>query len=210
MEAGLFAASALSLEDVKFVGADLCVTRLTKAQLFVEATRFFDTQRKLARLSPPSRVSYTPRPRSSFRKATRCPGTAIVGSDRSTNSLTRAVTRSCLGVSTKSAANGALDPEHQLRLEIGALTSSSRTCLRPCGRGPNSWTQHRKHLSGTSFGQRSSPLHWPGSQSLRRCRQASSPPFWAAPSLGSKCSFPVSTISGSYGRDLASQHQSPL
>ena len=96
-------------------------------------------------LSPPWRVSYTPRPRSSFRKATRCPGIANVGSDRSTNSPTRAVTRSCLGVGTESAANGAIDQKHQEGLEIRALTSSSRllsrnharTYFRPCGRGPN-------------------------------------------------------------------------
>ena len=143
-------------------------------------------------------MSYTLRPRSSFRKATGCPGIANVGSDRSTNSLTRTVTRSCLGVGTESAANGPLDPEHHLRLEMRALTSSSRllsrdrarTCLRPCGRGPNSRTR----------GDGKMPHHWPGSQSLRRCRQASSPPFLAAQSLGGKCSFSVSTISSICGR----------
>ena len=134
----------------------------------VAGNEIFDTERKLARLSPPSRVSHTPRPRSSFKKAARCPGIASVGSDRSTNSLTRAVTRSRLGVGTKSTASVAFDPEHQLRLEIRALTSSTRLlshnhartrCLGPCGRGPNSWTrgsgkergpaQHRNYLPET-------------------------------------------------------------
>ena len=132
----------------------------------VVGIEIFHTERKLARLSPPSRVSCTPRPRSSFRKATGCPWIANVGSERSTHSLTRAVTRSCLVVGTQSAANGALDPEHQLRLEIRALTSSSRllsrnharTCLRPADAVPTHapgvterWyqTQHSSHLSGT-------------------------------------------------------------
>ena len=88
----------------------------------VVGVEIFETERKLARLGPPSRVSYTPRLRSSFMKATRCPGIANVGSDRSANSLTRAVTRSCLGVGTESDANGALDPEHQLRLEITRIS----------------------------------------------------------------------------------------
>ena len=108
------------------------------------ALRFLTQNENWTRLSPPSRVSYTPRPRSSFKKATRCPGIANVGSDRSTNSLTRAVTRSCLGVGTESAASGTPDPEHQLRLEIKTLMSSSRlfsrnharTCLRPCDATP--------------------------------------------------------------------------
>ena len=122
---------------------------LVSHHLPADSNETFDTERKLAKLSPPSRVSHTPRLRSSFRKATRRPGIANVGSDRSTNSLTRAVNRSCLGVGTESAANGALDPEHQLRLEIRAVTSSSRllscnharTCLRPCGSGPNLMNQ---------------------------------------------------------------------
>ena len=59
---------------------------------------------------------------------------------------------------------------------------------------------HRNPFPGTWFGQWSSQSHWPGSQSLRRSHQASSARFWAAPSLGGKCSFSVCTIPGTCGR----------